>query len=108
MSTFRWRGCWLAVLASWAAASCSSDELRRKLAGPVVLDMQVEGEARASGGNSGGRTPGQRHTVVLFGFLPGGLADVGDPSAGRESWPVSRLAASWRGLGLRLVEGEQR
>jgi hypothetical protein len=46
-------------------------------------------------------------SLLVSWMLPGDLADVGDPSASRERWPVARLAASWRGLGLRLVGGVQ-
>ena len=47
--------------------------------------------------------PGQAHTVVLFRFLPDGRAEVGDPSVGREAWPLQALCDLWHGEGVRLV-----
>jgi hypothetical protein len=50
-----------------------------------------------------GWTPGLRHAVVLFGFLPGGKIDMGDPSAGREAWDEASLDVLWNGEGLYLT-----
>ena len=86
--------------------SWTFDELRRKPPGPVVLLVR---HGRASAANPGlvsrwGWAARHRHTVVFFGFLPNGLADIGDPSAGRRHWTVDELQALWYGLGMRLVE----
>ncbi|MBB6052420.1 hypothetical protein [Armatimonas rosea] len=50
-----------------------------------------------------GWTPGKRHAVVVFGFLPGGKLDIGDPSVGRETWSVESLAVLWNGEGIQLL-----
>jgi hypothetical protein len=56
-----------------------------------------------------GWTPGLRHAVVLFGFLPPRRGttedrlDIGDPSTGREKWSEGALGVLWRGEGIRLV-----
>jgi hypothetical protein len=52
-----------------------------------------------------GWTPGKRHAVVVFGFLPGGKLDIGDPSVGREQWSQEALAVLWNGEGIQLVRG---
>jgi len=51
-----------------------------------------------------GWTPGRSHSVVLFGFLPDGKIDVGDPGVGREQWFTAALKVLWHGQGLRLVK----
>jgi hypothetical protein len=50
-----------------------------------------------------GWLPGFKHSVVLFGFLPDGKIEVGDPAVGREQWFEVALDALWHGQGLRLV-----
>lgn len=54
--------------------------------------------------NEWGWIPGRRHTVVLFGFLPDGSLDIGDPSVGREKWNAESLEVLWNGEGFRLVD----
>jgi hypothetical protein len=49
-----------------------------------------------------GWTPGKRHAVVVFGFLPGGKLDIGDPSVGREKWDEAALTVLWNGEGIQL------
>jgi hypothetical protein len=49
-----------------------------------------------------GWTPGKRHAVVLFGFLPGDYLDIGDPSVGREKWRLDSLEVLWHGDGIYL------
>lgn len=51
-----------------------------------------------------GWTPGLRHAVVLFRFLPDGKLEMGDPSVGREKWNVESLDILWNGEGIRLVD----
>ena len=50
-----------------------------------------------------GWTPGKRHAVVVFGFLPDGKLDMGDPSVGREKWSVESLNVLWNGEGIQLL-----
>lgn len=52
-----------------------------------------------------GWTPGKRHAVVVFGFLPDGKLDMGDPSVGREKWSAESLETLWNGEGIQLVRG---
>jgi hypothetical protein len=49
-----------------------------------------------------GWTPGKRHAVVIFGFLPGNKIDIGDPSVGREKWSIESLSTLWNGEGITL------
>jgi hypothetical protein len=49
-----------------------------------------------------GWEPGLGHAVVVFDF-DGQLADVGDPSVGREFWTLKDIDVLWQGQGLRLV-----
>lgn len=51
-----------------------------------------------------GWTPGTSHSVVLFGCLPDGKLDIGDPAVGREQWFSADLDALWQGQALRLVK----
>jgi hypothetical protein len=56
--------------------------------------------------NEWGWTPGKRHAVVVFGFLPDGKIekiDMGDPSVGREKWNVESLNTLWNGEGITLT-----
>ena len=55
-----------------------------------------------------GWMPGYMHSIVLFGFEPQEMIEVGDPAMGRERWSVSSLHTLWRGQGLRLVRRARR
>jgi predicted double-glycine peptidase len=57
-----------------------------------------------------GWTPGKRHAVVIFGFLPNNKIekiDIGDPSVGREKWSVESLDTLWNGEGLTLTRASE-
>ena len=54
-----------------------------------------------------GWTPGQGHSVVLFGLEDGNRLDIGDPAIGREQWMLSDLRVLWQGEGLRLERRSQ-
>lgn len=47
---------------------------------------------------------GTSHSVVLFAVREDGRCLVGDPSAGREVWPMRDLELLYRGRGIRLVK----
>jgi len=51
-----------------------------------------------------GWVPGMHHAVVLFGILPDGRLDVGDPSVGREKWRATSLDVLWHGQALYLAK----
>jgi hypothetical protein len=51
-----------------------------------------------------GWTPGLQHTVAVFRVLPDGRVNVGDPSAGRETWSHEDLRVLWHGQGFRLTK----
>lgn len=73
--------------------------------GPVLLSVGLDRWQRGYDPRyvtEWGWTPGKRHAVVLFGFLPGGKIDMGDPSVGREKWDEKALAVLWNGEGIQL------
>ena len=83
-------------------------DLRAEVAqhGPVLLSVGLDRWQRVPDPRyvtEWGWTPGRRHAVVLFRFLPGGKLDIGDPSAGRETWDESALEVLWHGEGLLLA-----
>lgn len=47
---------------------------------------------------------GTSHSVVLFGILEHGRCLIGDPSSGRETWPMTDLELLYQGRGIRLVK----
>lgn len=47
---------------------------------------------------------GTSHSVVLFTIRGDGRSLVGDPSGGREVWPMKQLALLYQGRGVRLVK----
>jgi hypothetical protein len=47
---------------------------------------------------------GTSHSVVLFGILEHGRCQIGDPSSGRETWPMRDLELLYQGRGMRLVK----
>ena len=83
------------------------DDLREACQrGPVLLSVGLDRWQRGYDPRyvtEWGWSPGSRHAVVLFGFLPGGKLDIGDPSVGRERWNEDALAVLWTGEGVRLV-----
>jgi hypothetical protein len=85
----------------------SVGELRRACkTGPVLLSVGLDRWQRGYDPryvNEWGWTPGKRHAVVLFGFLPGGKIDIGDPSVGRETWSEESLQVLWNGEGVQLA-----
>ncbi len=85
----------------------SVGELRRACeTGPILLSVGLDRWQRGYDPryvNEWGWTPGKRHAVVLFGFLPGGKLDIGDPSVGRETWNESALSVLWNGEGIQLL-----
>lgn len=73
--------------------------------GPVLLSVGLDRWQRGYDPRyvtEWGWTPGKRHAVVLFGFLPEGKIDIGDPSVGREKWDEKALTVLWNGEGLQL------
>lgn len=89
---------------------CGFDELKRLDNLPAVLSVRL-GETDVIGtgklGQDSGRIAGTCHAVVLFGFLPDGRAEIGDPSQYRHDrgyWPVDQLKSAYMGEGIRLVE----
>ncbi|MGC4046964.1 MAG: hypothetical protein QM758_24480 [Armatimonas sp.] len=81
-------------------------ELRRSCQyGPVLLSVGLDRWQRGYDPRyvtEWGWTPGKRHAVVLFGFLPDGKLDIGDPSIGREKWEEKALTVLWNGEGIQL------
>lgn len=74
--------------------------------GPVMLSVGLDRWQRGYDPRyvtEWGWSPGSRHAIVLFGFLPGGKLDIGDPSVGREKWDEDALAVLWNGEGVPLV-----
>ena len=72
----------------------------------VLIVPASSGEwKRVGGGHTKITKSGKRHAVVVFGFLPNGKLDIGDPSVGRESWNTESLAVLWNGEGIQLVRG---
>lgn len=89
---------------------CSFDELKRLDSFPAVLSVRL-GETYVLGAGASGRETkrqgGTCHAIVLFGFLPDGRADIGDPSQYRHDhayWPADDLKNSYMGEGIRLVQ----
>lgn len=73
--------------------------------GPVVISVGLSrwSDADPVYAQRYGWTPGVKHTVVLYGFLPGDRVEIGDPSVGRERWSVKDLQTLYRGEGMKLV-----
>ncbi len=77
------------------------------LASPVLISVGLDRWQRGYDPRyitEWGWTPGKRHAVVVFGFLPDGKLDMGDPSVGREKWSVESLKVLWNGEGVQLVQ----
>ena len=49
-----------------------------------------------------GWIPGVEHTAVMFGILPDGNLDIGDPTAGREIWRPEAVEVLWQGTAITL------
>jgi hypothetical protein len=86
-------------------------DLRRLTAeGPILLSVGLDRftlqlvDPRYT--QNWGWSPGERHAVILFGFLADGTIDVGDPAVGREHWPADALRVLWHGDGIRLKRRE--
>ncbi len=89
------------------------DQLRELVKqGPLILTVGLPSNAADEIYTSRyGWTPGESHSVVLFGFgeelgtEADQRANMGDPSVegGREQWSVEDLRVLYRGRGLRLV-----
>lgn len=83
------------------------DTLRRATQdGPVVLSVGLDRFAHGVDPryqSQWGWTPGLRHAVVLFRFLPNNKIEMGDPSVGREQWNTESLSVLWHGEGIRLI-----
>jgi len=75
--------------------------------GPVLLSVGIDywqrGHIDPRYESLWGWTPGKRHAIVLFGFLPDGKLDIGDPSIGREQWKSEALSILWHGDALQIV-----
>lgn len=94
---------WRVRVLSWASPAELEAATRQ---GPVLISVGLDRWQRGYDPRyvtDWGWTPGKRHAVVVFGFLPEGKLDVGDPSVGREPWRVSSLAVLWNGEGIQLV-----
>lgn len=85
----------------------SVEQLRAACAqGPVLISVGLDRWQRGYDRRyvtDWGWTPGKRHAVVVFGFLPNGKLDMGDPSVGREQWNVEALSVLWNGEGIQLT-----
>jgi len=87
-------------------------ELRRVVTqGPVLLSVGLD---RWPGPDidpryqrDWGWVPGMHHAVVLFGILPDGRLDMGDPSVGREKWRAESLDVLWHGQALYLTKPQR-
>jgi hypothetical protein len=53
-------------------------------------------------GNGGWIPIGNRHSIVIFGFQPDGMIDVGDPFAGRQTWSAAELQQRYGGDALTI------
>ncbi len=87
---------------------CSTRELKDRVSqdgGPAILSVGIDANRPADPDylREWGWVPGQRHSVVLFGFLGPQAAVIGDPAVGRELWSYPDLNRLWRGEGVRLV-----
>lgn len=84
---------------------CSLDELRANLSNPVILTVRLdENDGLAPFyREEAGWVPGLSHSTVLFAFRIDDLLEMGDPSVGREQWPIEDLRLLWHGQGMRLV-----
>lgn len=69
-------------------------ELAQLPPAPAVITIGLPGQRL---------TPGNRHSVALLGFAADGSAEIGDPQAGLQNWPVDQVEAVWYGHALRLV-----
>jgi hypothetical protein len=94
-----------------ALSGADISELRRAAQdGPVLLSVGLDRfhahQIDPRYQTQWGWRPGKFHGVVLFGLLPGGNFDIGDPARGREEWGVRSLNTLWHGEALRLVRRE--
>ena len=51
---------------------------------------------------------GVQHTAVLFGVMPDGNLDIGDPTTGREIWRPEALKVLWQGTAITLERRDNR
>ena len=84
------------------------DQLRELPNRPVIisvglsLDAASAPEISALYNDKYGWTPGQFHTVVLYGFTQDDRVKIGDPSVGREFWDLRDLEILFDGTGYYL------
>lgn len=83
----------------------SLDELRANLSDPVILTVHLDEDIGLAPfyREEAGWVPGLSHSTVLFAFRLDDLLEMGDPSVGREQWPIEDLQLLWHGQGMRLV-----
>lgn len=81
------------------------DQLRELPNRPVIisvglsLDAASDPKISALYNDKYGWTPGQFHTVVLYGFTQDDRVKIGDPSVGREFWDLRDLEILFAGTG---------
>jgi hypothetical protein len=84
------------------------DDLKNgTLQGPLILSVRLDLKPGIDERyqKKWGWMPGVAHSVVFFRFLGDGkLAEMGDPSVGRERWGVEAIETLWHGDAMRLVK----
>ena len=81
------------------------DELRKLTHLPAIISVGLSQDAANNPeiaslyNDEYGWTPGQFHTVVLYGFTNDNRVEIGDPSVGREFWDLRDLEILFSGTG---------
>ncbi|MHC4757790.1 MAG: cysteine peptidase family C39 domain-containing protein [Planctomycetota bacterium] len=80
--------------------SADLNQMQKDVLLPAILNVRLDKEVAERDprySNDWGWRVGVTHTVVIFGFNPDGLIDMGDPGTGREFWDMQALRDLWHG-----------